>query len=576
MNRMLMLAVFSVACQGEGPPGGDDDPVRRVEGSVHRFLTDHGETALRGIDGVRLASPVFDPLDMAHVRMDQLQGGVPVFGGQGILHLDPSGTVVGLSDGLIRGLAVDVTPTLDPDAAIDEVLLAHGDPVTAVEADLQVLRHQGRDHLTYRVRVWDLDNDAPAMPVVFVDAHSGEEVWRYDNLQTAKDRRTHDGNNGSLLPGTLVRTEGQGGIGDAPVDDAHDHAGLTYDYYWLEQGRDSYDGLGASLISTAHHRVNYDNAFWNGTQMVYGDGGTFFTPLSGALDVVAHELTHAVTEHSANLIYAGESGGLNEATSDILGAAVEAWSQGWVIDADTWRIGEDIALPALGPALRFMDDPPLDGSSIDHYADFTPGMDVHFSSGIANKAFFLMVQDPALDMPQATDVWYRALTLYMTPSTTFAQARTATIDAATDLFGAASAQVAAVASAWDAVGVVSFEAFDVQTGLSAPSGGTLDFQYIPPAGATAVQFAISGGTGDADLYVRLGSPPTTTVFDCRPFLNGNNETCTFNPAQAGTYHVMIRGFTAFSGVTLTASQAGAAALLPLRCVTTASTTTATG
>ena len=556
-NRGLWLALLPlVSCGGTEERGdGVSDPDIAEQAALD-WLSDDGR--LDGVGDIGVLRVDLDDLGMAHVRVDQQLDGVPVFGAQSVVHIGADGAVSFMTDGFIRDIGVDTTPVIDDLDAIEIGTSGEWLDLEWIDADLVVLRHKDDDHLAWRVRAARFDSDAPTMPVIFVDAHSGEEIWRYDNLQTARNRNTYSGNNGTSLPGTLRRTESQGATGDVPVDDAHDHAGLTYDYYFTQHGRDSYDGAGATMTSTAHHRVNYDNAFWNGSQMVYGDGGTYFYPLSGALDVVGHELTHAVTERTSNLTYSGESGGLNEASSDIFGAAIESWSRGWVEDSNTWKIGEEIAKPALGAALRFMDNPPADGLSIDNYANYTSGMDVHYSSGIANKAFYNMVQDPALTMQQAAAIWYRALTLYMVPSTNFAGAKTATLQAASDLHGSSSAQRTAVDNAWNAVGVLTFTAFDTRTALSASTNNSLNYQFVAPAGATSVSFSISGGTGDADLYVRYGSAPTTSVYDCRPYQTGNSETCTFTPAQSGTYHVMLRAYSTFSGVTLTASSAGGA------------------
>jgi Zn-dependent metalloprotease len=561
----LLLSACLSGCKGEyaleevetlfdpANPGAEDLAREMAED----WLAGKDGAGVAGVEELQSRAVEIDSLGMAHVRFDQVEHGVPVFGAQAVVHLGPDGVAAAMTDGLIRDIGADFRPKIDDDEALANARAEHVGPLDSAETDLVFFRGEdGEDHLTYRVTMRDLSTDAPSMPVMFVDADSGKVVWEYDNLQSSRNRRTYSANNGSSLPGTLRRTEGQGATGDVPVDDAHDHAGITYDYFWSEQGRDSYDGNGATISSTAHYRSNYDNAFWDGSQMVYGDGGTYFTPLSGALDVVGHELSHAVTERTAGLIYANESGGLNEATSDIFGASIESWSNGWTIDSDTWKIGEDITRPALGDALRYMDDPPADGASIDNYGDYFSGLDVHFSSGIANKFFYLLVQDPAVSMDEAATLWYRALTLYMTPSTTFAGASTATTSAATDLFGASSAEVAAVRDAWTGVGVVSFETFDTRGNLSGSTGQELGFQFVAPSGASAVQFTISGGSGDADLYVRHGSAPTQQVYDCRPYLNGNNETCTFVPAQSGTYHVMIHAYSSFSGVTLTAKHAG--------------------
>ncbi|MEQ1564501.1 MAG: M4 family metallopeptidase [Myxococcota bacterium] len=511
--------------------------------------------ALGGIDEVEVLSADLDELGMGHVRLQQLQNGVRVLGGQIVVHIDDAGDVAHLTEKLARDVRVDKVPSIDEDLAGD---LANADGRRRVESrELQVVRLDGEDHLAWRVQLEGTDPAHPTRPVVYVDAHSGEPLIEFENLNTVKDRRTYSANNGTSLPGTLKRSEGSASIGDAALDAAHDNAGLTYDYYSTEQGRDSWDGAGATMVSTAHYSVAYDNAFWNGSQMVYGDGGTYFRPLSLALDVVGHEFSHAVTERTAGLIYSGESGGLNEATSDIMGATIESYSRGWTEDADTWMIGEDIAKPAIGDALRFMDNPPADGASIDDYADYYSGLDVHYSSGIANKAFYLMVQDPSLTIRDAADIWYRALTFYMTPSTTFAEARDASVQAATDLFGAGSDQVGAVSSAWNAVGLRSFEVFDTETNVSGTTGQDLLFQFDTPAGATALAFATTGGSGDADMYVRFGAAPTTTNYQCKSEGSTTVERCEIDPAQVGTYFVLIHAYSTFSGVTLTASAAGA-------------------
>ncbi|MEQ1569500.1 MAG: M4 family metallopeptidase [Myxococcota bacterium] len=511
-------------------------------------ISDRAELEVRGV--------AFDTLGMAHTRVRQVVGGVPVFGAEGIVHLDSDGSVRGFTDGLVANPNVDLNPSLTVDDAIAEAIGFHPGEVDAFVADLQVLRHEGADHLAWRVQIDDLASGTPSRPVVFVDAHTGEVVWSYDNLQTAKSRITHSANNTYNLPGVLKRSEGDAAIGDIPVDAAHDNAGVTYDYYDLEQGRDSYDDLGAVLSATAHYGAGYDNAFWDGTQMVYGDGAVFFEPLSLSLDVVAHELTHAVTEYTAGLIYSGESGGLNEGTSDIMGATVQAYNEGWVVGPTTWMVGDEITKPAFGDALRYMDDPPLDGASIDNYGDYYSGLDVHYSSGLANKAFYLMSTDPSVGIEAAADIWYRALSVYMTPSTTFLQGREATVDAATDLFGAGSAQVDAVNAAWDGVGVLAFTVFDTKSGLSGNAKTITTHELVTPVGATAVQFTLSGGTGNVDLYVNFGSAPTKVDVDCLDTGFGNAESCTIlNPSQ-GTYFVSVRGVKKYANVTLTSSWAG--------------------
>jgi bacillolysin len=275
---------------------------------------------------------------------------------------------------------------------------------------------------------------------------------------------TYDGSNRTRLPGSLWADSDNvfNASYDAAAVDAHYYAGTTYDYYKNTHNRNSYDGNGAALKSTVHYGRNYNNAFWNGQQMVYGDGdGSTFVSLSGGLDVIAHELTHAVTDTTADLIYQNESGAINESMSDIFGTLVE-------YDANNnpdWEIGEDIYTPnKSGDALRSMSDPAKYGDP-DHYSvRYTGTQDnggVHINSGIGNKAAYLLSQGgthygvkvTGIGTAKTGKIYYRALTQYLTPSSNFSQLRSAAVQAATDLYGAGSAEVASVNAAYNAVGV---------------------------------------------------------------------------------------------------------------------------
>ncbi|QDE67880.1 MULTISPECIES: M4 family metallopeptidase [Myxococcus] len=250
--------------------------------------------------------------------------------------------------------------------------------------------------------------------------------------------------------------------------DAHYGGQMMYDYMKDILGRDSIDGAGEKLVSYVHVSNNYVNAYWDGEKMSYGDGdGRNSGPLT-ALDIAGHEIAHGLTERTAGLIYRGESGGLNEAMSDIMGAGLEWYASQKNPDVKfNWTVGETAWTPTDGDptdGLRYMDDPTKDKYSIDNYKNYPKQTEVHGSSGIANNAFYLLtnggtnrtsgveVKD-AIGMEKGLKIYYRALAHYMTPSTTFAQARTATINAATDLYGADSAEVAKVKESWTAVGV---------------------------------------------------------------------------------------------------------------------------
>ncbi|RYZ15886.1 MAG: peptidase, partial [Myxococcaceae bacterium] len=300
--------------------------------------------------------------------------------------------------------------------------------------------------------------------------------------------------------------------------------------------------------------------------------------LANSLDVTAHELTHAVTSSESNLTYSGESGGLNESFSDIFGAVCEWYGKGKVIDANTWIVGDDVWTPSIpGDGLRYMDEPTKDGDSLDYYPDYSSGVDVHYSSGISNLAFYLMSQGgthprakttqvvAGIGIEKAAKVIYKINTDILIASSNFEAAKTASEQAATQL-GFTADEVASVGNAWKAVGVgvpvpppvtTPVEKGTTVTPINGSSGSKQYFSITIPEGATDVTFTMAGGTGDADLYVRRANAPTDSLYDCRPYKSGNAETCTF--ATSGTeaiWYVMIKGFTTYSGTSLTVTWKG--------------------
>lgn len=248
-----------------------------------------------------------------------------------------------------------------------------------------------------------------------------------------------------------------------PAVSAAANGALVFDYYKQVHNRNAIDGKGTSMNLVVNFSQNYNNAFWNGSLMVFGNGdGQAFSDLSGALDVTAHEMTHGVVEHTANLVYENQSGALNESFADVFGTLFEFWVKG---DQGNWLLGEDVTTPNIdNDCLRSMAEP--DGANIafqgqqpahmDDYNDLpnTPDGDnggVHVNSGIPNKAFYLFAQSTSRD--DAEKVYYRALSTYLTRSAQFIDARIAVVKSAEDLFGAGSAQAIAAAQAFDAVGV---------------------------------------------------------------------------------------------------------------------------
>ncbi|CAM3714070.1 peptidase M4 [Corallococcus sp. ZKHCc1 1396] len=517
-----------------------------------------------------------------HLRFTQMKNGLEVVGGELAVHVRPDGTVYAANGSARDGVSVSALPRIAATSAQQAALSATAGTELAVEGSprlVYVRTEDGALRLAYEVTVTGRGAEAPIRDRVYVGGADGSIVLVAPQIHTALNRRVYSANNGSSTPGTLKRSEGQAAIGDSHVDVNYDMLGYTYDCYKTLFNRDSLDNAGAVLISTVHYGNNYVNAYWDGTQMVYGDGdGVNSIELGKDPDVTVHELTHAVTSKESNLTYSGQSGGLNEAMSDTFGAICESWKTGtWSTAQDIWLVGEDVWTPATAnDALRYMDDPAKDGVSKDWAANVTSGTDVHYSSGVPNLAFALLskggvhprgrstINVPAIGVEKAARIWYKANTDIYTAGTTFLQAKTWTIQAASEL-GYDQATQDAVKAAWEAVGVGGVVVPPVTvpltnnvavTGISDSAGNARYYTLAVPAGATALTFVTSGGTGDVDLYVKFGSAPTTSVYDCRPYAGGNAETCTIPVAQAGTYHVMLNAYSNYSGVTLKGSYTG--------------------
>ena len=287
--------------------------------------------------------------------------------------------------------------------------------------------------------------------------------------------------NGSTLPGRKVRAADAPASGDPAVDEAHEGVQASLALFKEVFGRDSYDGQGAAVVATVHYERDYDNAFWDGNQLVFGDGdGTVFGRFTKPVDVLGHELSHAVTQYTANLTYQGQSGALNESISDVFGSCLKQRLLGQSADEADWLIGEGIFLPSVqGRALRSMaapgtayDDPSLGKDpQVATMADYVDTQDdnggVHTNSGIPNKAFHLAATGiGGTSWDGAGRIWFAALTSGVGADTDFAGFAAATVTAAE----AVSAEAAdAVRSAWEQVGVTG--AAGSSTGSAAPAAG---------------------------------------------------------------------------------------------------------
>ncbi|HEX7536161.1 MAG TPA: M4 family metallopeptidase [Dermatophilaceae bacterium] len=288
---------------------------------------------------------------------------------------------------------------------------------------------------------------------------------------------------GYYIPGmTLTDADniwGNGSVSDraSVAVDAHYGAGKTFDYFKNVLGRNGIWNTGVGAPSRVHYGDGYQNAYWDGTQMTYGDGMGNTHPLT-ELDVAAHEMTHGVTDNTAELVYTAESGGLNEATSDIFGTAVEFYTNNGADNPD-YLIGEKIDLNGDGTPLRYMDEPSRDGESPNCWSPTVGNLDVHLSSGPLNHWFYLASEgsgakvingvsynSPTCDLSTVTPIgrdkaaaiWYRTLSVYLTSSNTYAAAREGAIQSAKDLYGDTSTECTRVAA--------SFSAIDVPTGAA--------------------------------------------------------------------------------------------------------------
>ncbi|WP_144764110.1 M4 family metallopeptidase [Curtobacterium sp. 9128] len=284
-------------------------------------------------------------------------------------------------------------------------------------------------------------------------------------------RSVFDAHGTTTLPGTLVRREGSTDTGDAAVDEAYAGLGATH-AFWLDVfDRVSIDGAGLPLVASVHYGSDYDNAYWDGTQMVFGDGdGEVFRRFTIALDVIGHELAHGVTQYTADLTYQGQSGALNESVSDVFGSLVAQYTAGQTAEQATWLIGEGLFTPAVhGVALRSMkapgtayDDPVLgkdpQPATMADYLDTTEDSGgVHTNSGIPNHAFYLAATAiGGKAWEGAGAVWWDALTSpQVSASIDFAGFARVTVSAAEARFGAGSPQASAIGDAWRTVGVLS-------------------------------------------------------------------------------------------------------------------------
>ena len=561
--------------------------------------------ALDADSGLRLLTSATDKDGTRHFRYQQTFRGIPVFGEQVIVSEGRDGRVRSLFGRRLDGLSSELPAVAAKVAKGNAITLAthaaFGNRAVAMKISRQDARQmifvddRHHAHLAYVVEMFadDANGGSPARPFVVVDARNGHILKQWDGLTTA-DIGTGPGGNqktgqyewgsggiygyldvaqsGSTCTMNNAKVKsvnlngGSSGTtafsyacprntyktingGYAPINDAHFFGGVITDMYPAYTG---YNALSFQLVMRVHYSSNYENAFWDGSTMSFGDGASTFYPLVSA-DVAGHEVSHGFTEQHSNLTYSGQSGGINEAFSDMGGEATEYYWKG----SNDFLVGHEI-FKGNG-SLRYMANPPQDGGSIDNAADYTSGLDVHYSSGVYNKAFYLLATKTGWDTPKAFKVFARANALYWSASSDYDDAACGVETAAGDL----GYPVADITSAFSAVGVScdgtgggggstggALSKGVPMTGQSAATGTSVNYTIAVPAGASNLAIGISGGTGDADLYVKFGSAPTDSSYDCRPYKSGNSESCSFAAPSAGTYYVRVKAYSAFSGLSV--------------------------
>jgi Zn-dependent metalloprotease len=446
------------------------------------------EFGLPAEEGFVLARKSETPSGMNHLHFNQTFRNIPVWGERVIVSRNKSNQIVRINGTLVRSMAADVqdvTPAFDKKTAIErakdnvrrQVGLAAADIDFSNESARLVIFVRPADHkarLSYEVTFFAIINRATGeatRPVFIIDAKTGQTLYRYENLQTAegtgpggnqKTGKYRYGPPSGQFPPYEVEESGStcsmstpnvttenlnhatSGSGTpfsfqcfentvqeingafSPLNDAHYFGNIVFRLYNDWYGTKP---LTQKLLLQVHFGNNFENAHWNGTAMQFGDGANKLFPLV-SLDVVAHEVSHGFTAQHSALIYVNQSGGINEAFSDMAGEAAESFNNGG--NPPDFLVGSTIP-KQQGAALRFMCEPSKDGRSIESANNYNDGLDVHFSSGVYNKAFCLLAKTCGWDTRKAFDVFLTANRDYWTPSTNFIQGGQGVVDAATDL-----------------------------------------------------------------------------------------------------------------------------------------------
>lgn len=529
-------------------------------------------------------------------RHQQQYLGVPIWGEAVVEHSDPLQRAAPRFTGsLLRNLNQDLAHT-QPSLSSAAVLAQakglvrsdlQGAKTSNEQAQLYVrLNERNIAQLVYLVSFVSGHGDHPSRPHFIIDANSGAVLEQWEGLTHAN--ATGPGGNtktgkyeygttyGPLVvtstcqmnSGNVITVNLNGGTSGStpfkftcsrneykltngafsPLNDAHYFGNVVFNMY---QGWFNLRPISQTLYMKVHYGSNYQNAFWDGSAMHFGDGGSTFYPLV-SLDVSAHEVSHGFTEQNSGLVYSGQSGGMNEAFSDMAGEAAEYFMKG----TNDWLVGSDI-FKASG-ALRYMKNPPQDGKSIGHASNFSSGMDVHHSSGVYNKAYYLLASSAGWNTRKAFEVMVDANRLYWTASSSFNQGACGVEKSATNRGYA----VADVTAAFAAVGVscgttppvaIALSKGVAVTGISLAKNASKLYKLVVPSGASNLTFKLSGGSGDGDIYLKLGSAPTTSSYEKKSDGSTNTETITVATPTAGTYYLLLSAYAAVNGASLVAN-----------------------
>jgi bacillolysin len=524
------------------PRSSGSGPGSSPEVQARAFLGAYGEMFGIADPAAQLRTEARSGGDPRSTRFQQLHKGVPVLGGELSVQVDEDGDVLTAAGEIAPDLTPDVVPSLDAAAAEREALAAaakaHGTGGAVTEGaeawiydpDLLGGPATGEPRLVWRVTVAS-DDGEPYRDLVLVDAHTGGIALTIAELETAKDRQVCDRNNvvgaAEACGSPYSRSEGQAATGNVDVDRAYDYSGDTYDFFSSKFGRDSLDGAGLTLKSTVKYcpsasECPYENAYWNGAQMVYGAG------FAAADDVVGHELSHGVTDFESHLFYYYQSGAINESLSDVFGELID---QGNGAGTDTaavrWKMGED--LPSIG-AIRDMANPPAFGDpdrmGSANYATATADQGgVHTNSGVNNKAAFLMTDGgtfngrtvTALGADKTARIYYEAATDLITSAADYADLADALQQGCANLVGTS--------------GITAGDCLEVTDAVLAT-----EMDQPPPAAASATEAPTCGaGTSPTDLFAD----------DLENTGSGNWASTTISGAQSWAYPQNPNAFAGF-------------------------------